>query len=191
MSKNVQQKLISIAMGACVVIDAIVVLAALLCKGNSARVNTLVATTVLVVAILLTAWRLIILWNDRLTSLEIIADHSGFPQFVAFKSAKVFENEIDVTEQYNIIENDDQVVAIRKDPAAAPKHGHVALKVTYALSAGDPIAVSPADGGSESNITSQVTMDLPNRPSIKLATMLCSLVLVLSVVAIAISVIAA
>ena len=68
----------------------------------------------------------------KLSNVSITDDYSKFANEVDYKSAKVFENGKDVTDQYNFVVRDGKVTAIRKDAASAP-NGQVMLQVAWTV----------------------------------------------------------
>lgn len=74
--------------------------------------------------------------SQPLTYVDVIDDYSNFNDLVDYVSAKVLENNQDVTSQYTI--NDDgrgHVMAVRKDPAHTPG-GQVTLQVIFKIHSG-------------------------------------------------------
>lgn len=74
--------------------------------------------------------------SQPLTYVDVIDDYSNFNDLVDYVSAKVLENNQDVTSQYTI--SDDgrgHVMAVRKDPAHTPG-GQVVLEVVFKVHSG-------------------------------------------------------
>ena len=74
--------------------------------------------------------------SQPLTYVDVIDDYSNFNDLVDYVSAKVLENNQDVTSQYTI--SDDgrgHVMAVRKDPAHTPG-GQVTLQVIFKIHSG-------------------------------------------------------
>ena len=67
-----------------------------------------------------------------LTKVEVVDDYSSFADKVDYKDAKVYENGVDATSEYTIVNKDGKVTATRKDASKAPK-GTVDLHVTWTI----------------------------------------------------------
>ena len=67
-----------------------------------------------------------------LTKVEVVDDYSSFADKVDYKDAKVYENGVDATSEYEIVNKDGKVTATRKDASKAPK-GTVDLHVTWTI----------------------------------------------------------
>lgn len=55
-----------------------------------------------------------------LTHVEIVDNYSRFANYVIYKSARVFENGMDVTSQYTITDENNEIKAVRNNPATTP-----------------------------------------------------------------------
>lgn len=93
-----------------------------------------------------------------LTSVIVTDNYTDFKDKVSYQSAKVYENDKDVTSLYTITDKDGVVTATRKDPASAPT-GNVHLKVDWKLNTNLPNGTVLTNKGS-----GQINNDLVPTP---------------------------
>ena len=98
----------------------------------------------------------------RLTNVSVTDDYSNFKDKVDYQEAHVYENGVDVTSQYNIVNNAGAgtVTATRKDAASAPK-GMVVLAATWKVHDDVASGTKLVNGGS--GTINESTVKTPDR----------------------------
>ena len=98
----------------------------------------------------------------KLTKVAVTDDYSNFKDKVDYQEAHVYENGVDVTSQYNIVNNAGAgtVTATRKDAASAPK-GMVVLTATWKVHDDVASGTKLVNGGS--GTINESTVKTPDR----------------------------
>ncbi|MEO5286003.1 LPXTG cell wall anchor domain-containing protein [Limosilactobacillus allomucosae] len=98
----------------------------------------------------------------KLTKVAVTDDYSNFKDKVDYQEAHVYENGVDVTSQYNIVNNagTGTVTATRKDAASAPK-GTVVLTATWKVHDDVASGTKLINGGS--GTINESTVKTPDR----------------------------
>ena len=98
----------------------------------------------------------------KLTKVAVTDDYSNFKDKVDYQEAHVYENGVDVTSQYNIVNNAGAgtVTATRKDAASAPK-GTVVLAATWKVHDDVASGTKLVNGGS--GTINESTVKTPDR----------------------------
>ena len=97
----------------------------------------------------------------KLSKIQIIDNYSKFADLVDYKSAHVYENGTDVTDQYTIETKDGQVIATRKDASSTPA-GKAVLQADFQIHQGVKSGTELPNSGSGTINTSVVpTPDTP------------------------------
>ena len=98
----------------------------------------------------------------KLTKVAVTDDYSNFKDKVDYQEAHVYENGVDVTSQYNIVNNAGAgtVTATRKDAASAPK-GMVVLAATWKVHDDVASGTKLVNGGS--GTINESTVKTPDR----------------------------
>ncbi|MFR0609252.1 LPXTG cell wall anchor domain-containing protein [Limosilactobacillus mucosae] len=98
----------------------------------------------------------------KLTKVSVTDDYSNFKDKVDYQEAHVYENGVDVTSQYNIVNNAGTgiVTATRKDAASAPK-GTVVLTATWKVHDDVASGTKLVNGGS--GTINESTVKTPDR----------------------------
>lgn len=98
----------------------------------------------------------------KLTKVSVTDDYSNFKDKVDYQEAHVYENGVDVTNQYNIVNNagTGTVTATRKDAASAPK-GTVVLTATWKVHDDVASGTKLVNGGS--GTINESTVKTPDR----------------------------
>lgn len=98
----------------------------------------------------------------KLTNVSVTDDYSNFKDKVDYQEAHVYENGVDVTSQYNIVNNagTGTVTATRKDAASAPK-GMVVLAATWKVHDDVASGTKLVNGGS--GTINESTVKTPDR----------------------------
>lgn len=98
----------------------------------------------------------------KLTKVAVTDDYSNFKDKVDYQEAHVYENGVDVTSQYNIVNNAGAgtVTATRKDAASAPK-GMVVLAATWKVHDDVAFGTKLVNGGS--GTINESTVKTPDR----------------------------
>ncbi|WP_172412456.1 SspB-related isopeptide-forming adhesin [Ligilactobacillus salivarius] len=84
---------------------------------------------------------------NKLLNVSIDDDYSKFAKLVDYKSAKVLENDKDVTSEYTIKNTNDHVTAVRKDASKTPA-GNVQLLVDFEIHKDVKSGTELVNGGS-------------------------------------------
>ena len=98
----------------------------------------------------------------KLTKVAVTDDYSNFKDKVDYQEAHVYENGVDVTSEYNIVNNagTETVTATRKDASSAPK-GTVVLTATWKVH--DDVASGTSLVNSGSGTINDETIATPDR----------------------------
>ena len=83
---------------------------------------------------------------NPLTNVSLIDDYSKLAQYATLTGYEVFENSIDMTQAYNIIVKDNQVIAVRNDPAMTPK-GFAMLQLHFRVNENVPSGTELINNG--------------------------------------------
>ncbi len=82
-----------------------------------------------------------------LTDVTLVDDYSDYANKVSYVNAQVFENNTDVTSQYNITNAGNKITATRKNPGATPS-GNVRLVANFKLNSNLPSGTKLINRGS-------------------------------------------
>ena len=82
-----------------------------------------------------------------LTDVTLVDDYSDYANKVSYVNAQVFENNTDVTSQYNITNTGNKITATRKNPGATPS-GSVRLVANFKLNSNLPSGTKLINRGS-------------------------------------------
>ncbi|MGO5438494.1 SspB-related isopeptide-forming adhesin [Ligilactobacillus salivarius] len=82
-----------------------------------------------------------------LTDVTLVDDYSDYTNKVSYVNAQVFENNTDVTSQYNITNTGNKITATRKNPGATPS-GSVRLVANFKLNSNLPSGTKLINSGS-------------------------------------------